>query len=43
MPKCCRALTARCLACTENISIADFCSKKENSKVVGCKDYTPIL
>jgi hypothetical protein len=38
-PNCCRAYTAKCLACTENISVQEFCSRQENSKIVGCNMY----
>lgn len=48
--KCCRAFTAECLACSENISIKEFCNRPENSDVVGCdhpgrvlEDSEPII
>lgn len=43
MNKCCRAFTAECLACTENISIKEFCSRPENSDVIGCEHSGRVL
>ena len=34
---CCKALTASCMACTNGISIKEFC--KNNPKVNGCSSY----
>lgn len=36
---CCRAFTAECLACAENISIFQFCSRDENKNIIGCEKY----
>jgi hypothetical protein len=38
MKNCCRALTAECLACTENTSVKNFCLN--NPDILGCEDIT---
>lgn len=40
--RCCRALTAECLSCMEEISEKEFCLKSVNKNVVGCEKYYNI-
>lgn len=37
MVACCMAMTAQCLACSEQVSVADFCAKPSNAHYVGCE------
>ena len=41
--KCCRAMTAECLACSEGVSKQEFCYRTENWNVVGCEKYKPCI
>ena len=35
--KCCKALTAECLACTAGQSVEEFCRDEAHKVIVGCK------
>ena len=35
---CCRAMTAKCLACSAGIGVDKYCEKEENRKISGCDD-----
>lgn len=37
---CCKAHTAKCMACKENKTLADYCAEARSSAVVGCDSAT---
>ena len=39
IPKiCCKALTAKCMACAAAVTEEEFCAKEENKMIFGCKE-----
>jgi len=38
--ECCKAMTANCLACQENKTLADYCAEPRSTAVMGCDSST---